>query len=300
MTDAEILHFSVPGGTPKLPTVHAVVGPTASGKTAWGIQMALQLQTEIINADARQVYAEMRIGVARPSEEELSSVPHHLMGHRSIHQPYTASDYAREAREALQHVVAKTGTAVVVGGSGLYLLAALEGLDEVPPTPPEVRAHWEEVFAAEGLEGLQRRVAERDPHYWATVDQKNPRRLLRALEVMEQTGSTYSELRRGRAGDRPYAVTYHRLVPDRAALRQRIERRVVAMAEDGLVEEVRSLEPFRELPALQTVGYREFYQTWDAGGSDQTALDLVALRTAQYARRQETWLNKYVGSAPTR
>jgi tRNA dimethylallyltransferase len=242
----------------------------------------------------------MRIGVARPSEEELNAVPHHLMGHRSIHQPYTAADYAREAREALQHVVAKTGTAVVVGGSGLYLLAALEGLDEVPPTPPEVRAHWEDVFAAEGLQGLQRRVAERDPDYWATVDQKNPRRLLRALEVMEQTGSTYSELRRGRAGDRPFAVAYHRLVPDRTALRQRIERRVVAMAEAGLVEEVRSLEPFRDLPALQTVGYREFYQTWDAGGSDQTALDLVALRTSQYARRQETWLNKYVGSAPTR
>jgi tRNA dimethylallyltransferase len=172
-------------------------------------------------------------------------------------------------------------------------------LDEVPPTPPEVRAHWEDVFAAEGLQGLQRRVAERDPDYWATVDQKNPRRLLRALEVMEQTGSTYSELRRGRAGDRPFAVAYHRLVPDRTALRQRIERRVVAMAEAGLVEEVRSLEPFRDLPALQTVGYREFYQTWDAGGSDQTALDLVALRTSQYARRQETWLNKYVGSAPT-
>lgn len=283
-----------------VPVVHAVVGPTASGKTAWGIQLAQKLQTEIVNADARQVYAEMSIGVARPSEDELRAVPHHLIAHRSIHQPYTAADYAREARAALLDVVTRTGTAVVVGGSGLYLLAALEGLDDVPPTPPELRARWEEVFAAEGLEGLQRRVAERDPDYWATVDQKNPRRLLRALEVMEQTGTTFSELRRGRVGERPFAVEYHRLIPERAELRERIERRVVAMVEAGLIEEVRQLEVHRALPALQTVGYREFYQTWEAGGTDQDAVELVALRTAQYARRQETWLNKYVGSAPTR
>lgn len=295
MNDVPVWSTSKEAADEERPVVHAVVGPTASGKTAWAIDFALKSNTEIINADARQVYREMAIGVARPSDEELQSVPHHLVAHRSILNPYTAADYAREALDSLTDVIQRTGTAVVVGGSGLYLLAALEGLDDLPPTPESLRQLWTDIFEREGLEGLQRRVAERDPEYWSVVDQKNPRRLLRALEVMDQTGAPYSALRQGRATQRPFSVHYHRLLPDRLDLRTRIADRVERMAQAGLIDEVRALEMHQNLPALQTVGYREFYQTWERGGSDREALDLVALRTAQYARRQETWLNKYVG-----
>jgi tRNA dimethylallyltransferase len=289
-----VQHFPAPEGVKK-PVVHAVVGPTASGKTAWAIRLAHELGTEIVNADSRQVYAELNIGVARPSPDELAAVPHHLVGHRSIHEPYTAFDYAEEANAAVQDVIRRTGTAVVVGGSGLYLKAALEGLDPVPPTPPDVRARWQSVWENEGLEGLQVRVAQQDPAFWATVDQKNPRRLLRALEAMEVSGKPFSAWHTGAPEPRDFAVSTHRLVPERAELRLRIAQRVDVMEKEGLVEEVRALAPFQALQALQTVGYREFYETWERGGTTQEALEWVVVHTAQYARRQETWLNKYVG-----
>ncbi len=276
------------------PLVHVVVGPTASGKTTRAIELALQWNTEVINADARQVYKEMNIGVARPFPHEIEAVPHHLIAHRSIHLDYSAAAYAVEAKPLLDSLLQSHGSAVLVGGSGLYIQALLEGLDNLPTTPPEVRTHFQTIFEQEGLISLQQRVAAKDPVYFAQVDSQNPRRLLRALEVMEVSGKPYTEhLTKMKKKESLYPVLYHRLQPEREELNQRIASRVRHMIEQGLEAEVRTLYPFKHLNALKTVGYREFFDAWDGLHPSDTIEKRMIDHTRQYARRQETWFKKY-------
>lgn len=271
----------------------AVVGPTAVGKTARAIEIAQKFQTEIVSADSRQVYREMNIGVARPSVEELSAVPHHFIASHSIHQPLTAGQFEREALETLSNLFQVHDTVVVVGGSGLYIKALVEGLDNLPKDD-QVRAGLMEEGESVGWDQLSKKLEELDPEYARTADLKNPRRLVRALEVMAITGKKFSELRLKAALERPFTTTYENMEMDRSELYDRINRRVDDMMELGLLEEVRTLISFQRLEPLQTVGYAEFFPYFDGEYSLDFAVDKVKQHSRNYAKRQLTWFKHQI------
>ncbi|MEY4969147.1 MAG: tRNA ((37)-N6)-dimethylallyltransferase MiaA [Bacteroidota bacterium] len=267
-------------------------GPTASGKTRLGIELARQLGTEIINCDARQVYRELNIGVARPSEAELAEVVHHGIASHSIHEPLTAASYAAWAEPVVRDVVARTGSAVVVGGSGLYAKALLQGLDPMPPADPAYRAVLEAVWERNPDELVQK-LARLDPEYAASADLKNARRVIRALEVIHTSGEPYSAKRRGKP-QRLWPVPVRELALDAPQqwLDARIAARCEAMMREGLKAEALSLADYAELSPLRTVGYQEFYEPGAPVDRDDEMTTLLALRTRQYAKRQRTWLAK--------
>lgn len=267
-------------------------GPTASGKTRLGIELARQLGTEIINCDARQVYRELNIGVARPSEAELAEVVHHGIASHSIHEPLTAASYAAWVDPVVRDVIARTGSAVVVGGSGLYAKALLHGLDPMPPADLEYRAVLDETWKRDPNELVQA-LATLDPEYAATADLQNARRVVRALEVIHATGEPYSALRRGVAHQSwPIPVRELALDAPQEWLDARIAARCEAMMREGLKAEALELAAFADLSPLRTVGYQEFYEPGAPVDRDREMTDLLALRTRQYAKRQRTWLAK--------
>jgi tRNA dimethylallyltransferase len=267
-------------------------GPTASGKTAMAIELARAFSTEIVSADSRQFYREMRIGTARPTEAELAQARHHFIADRSVTEPLSAGAFEREALVVLDRIFAEHPVAILVGGSGLYLRAVTEGLDEFPTVPPAITAELEQLYARAGLPALQQELAERDPDYYAEVDRQNHRRLLRALAICRASGRPYSSFRRQAPADRSFTPLF--LYPDwpRAALYARIDARVDAMFAAGLVAEARRLYPWRTYKALQTVGYQELF-AYFAGETDlETARALIKRNTRRYAKRQLTWLRR--------
>ena len=276
-------------------------GPTASGKTALAIELASAWDTEIVSADSRQFYREMRIGTARPTPEELAQAKHHFIADRSVTQPLSAGAFEREALAVLERIYQDRSVAILVGGSGLYLRAVTEGLDDFPAVPPAVTQALNELYAQAGLPALQRELAEADPAYFAEVDRQNHRRLLRALAICRATGRPYSSFRNAASAERPFTPLY--LYPDwpRAELYDRINRRVDAMFAAGLVEEARNVYPLREFKALQTVGYQELF-AYFAGEIDlATARERIQRNTRRYAKRQLTWLRRdgyWQGIAP--
>lgn len=268
-------------------------GPTASGKTSLAIKLAKHLHTEVVNCDARQVYRELNIGVARPSRDELAEVRHHGIASHSIHEPLSAASYAEWAEPVLRDLIGRTGSAVVVGGSGLYSVALLQGLDPMPPADPRLRAELEERWntnPAELIAELQRL----DPTYAAGADLNNARRVVRALEVIGLTGIPYSEQRRGTVS-RSWPLPIREVEIDAPMdwLELRIHQRSRKMMSDGLREEAMGLKPWAELTPLHTVGYREFYEEGASLRTDAQMAELIALRTRQYAKRQKTWLAKH-------
>lgn len=270
-------------------------GPTASGKTALAIALAKHVGARILNTDARQLYREMRIGVARPGKEELSSVYHHGIASHSIHDAVTAMSFAQWASPWLEAELAERGHAVLVGGSGLYAKALLYHSDPLPKADPELR-HTLELRWKEDADALVEELHSKDPEYAAQADVKNSRRVIRALEVIELTGKTYSSQRTTEAHPRPrFDAEYHEfaLWPAMPALESRIAQRTAAMFQEGLREEAQGLAAYADLPALQTVGYREFFE--EPNADDTTLEALISIHTRQYAKRQLTWIQKQPG-----
>ncbi|MGN6419889.1 MAG: tRNA (adenosine(37)-N6)-dimethylallyltransferase MiaA [Pseudobacter sp.] len=273
-------------------TVIIIGGPTASGKTGLAIRLAQHFNTAIISADSRQCYQEMSIGVAKPSPEELQLVHHYFINSHSIHQDVNAATYEQYALEAAGSIFRSNDTAIMVGGTGLYIKAFCEGLDDIPAIDPAIRQQLNEGFAAYGLAWLQQQVADQDPLYYSSGEILNPVRLIRALEVKLQTGRSIREFQQRKKVSRPFNVIKIGLDLPKEELHERINLRVGLMMEQGLLEEVRSLYPHRHLNALRTVGYSELFDHLDGKISLEEAVEEIKKNTRHYAKRQLTWFRK--------
>lgn len=269
-----------------------LVGPTAVGKTGIAIRLAKHFRTEVISADSRQVFREMEIGTAKPSVEELSAVTHHFINSRSISQGYDAGTYGAEAREMLDKIFDGNPIAVLCGGSGLYIKAVLEGFDDYPSIPAQIREDLIGEFEIQGLPWLQREISTNDPEYFEVVDRNNPQRLMRALEVIRFTGKPFSGFQKKERKVLPFEVVKIGLTLDREILYQRIDSRMDEMIAKGLFEEAKALFPQRNLPALQTVGYQEIFDFLNGKHDREEAIRLLKRNTRHYAKRQLTWFTK--------
>ncbi len=266
-----------------------LVGPTAVGKTAVAIRIAKQLKTEIISADSRQIYRELSIGTAKPSEAELSHVPHHFISSHSIHTNYDAAQFGEEAQMLIHELFKRYDYLVVCGGSGLYIKALLEGFDDIPEVADEVRDQLIEEFENKGMLWLQNKMRELDPEHFQKIDQRNPVRLMRALEVKLATGKSISAFQTSTKKEHPFTVIKIGLELDRAELYKRIDDRMDQMIALGLFEEAAQLLPYRNLNALQTVGYREIFDYLDGQYDREEAVRLLKRNSRRYAKRQLTW-----------
>ncbi len=269
-----------------------VAGPTAVGKTSFGIRLAGRFSTEIISADSRQFYREMQIGTAAPTAEELSTVKHHFVHQLSIREPYNVSRFETEALALLGSLFAEHRVVIMVGGSGLYINAVCHGIDVLPDPDPGIRADLKELLASSGIIALQDELLHADPVYAAQVDLSNPARLIRALEVCRQTGVPYSSLRSSKPKIRPFRILKIGLELQRDVLYGRINNRVDAMMDSGLYQEALSLYPSRQLNALNTVGYRELFDHFEGLTSLEFAVEKIKTNSRRYAKRQLTWFKK--------
>ena len=269
-----------------------IAGPTASGKTAFSIELAKALDTVILSADSRQFYKDMSIGTAAPTEEELRQVKHYFVHHISIEDKYDVADYERDAITLLDELFKTHDAIVMTGGSGLFIDAVCNGIDAMPDVKPEIRDKAQRLYDKGGLKALKDEVQRLDPDYFASVDQQNPRRLQRALEVCYQTEKPFSSFRSGNAAQRNFGLKKYALLWDRQALIHRIDRRVDLMMEQGLLDEVKSLYPKRHLNALNTVGYKELFAYLDGDDTLGNAIEQIKIHTRQYSKRQMTWLRK--------
>ena len=273
-------------------TVIIIAGPTAVGKTSVAIEVAKHFQTEIISADSRQCYKELNIGVARPSENELKQVEHHFIASHSIHEKITAATFEKYALEKANEIFQNNDAAVMVGGTGLYIKAFCEGMDEIPEVPGVIRNEIANQYQQNGMEWLQQEVADLDPEFYKVGEIKNPQRLMRALEVFKATGRSILDYRKGEKAERNFGVIKIALQLPREKLHSNIESRVDKMMETGLLEEVRSLIPFQQLNAFQTVGYKELFDYFNGEIDLQASIALIKRNTKQYAKRQMTWFRK--------
>ncbi|NQV51689.1 MAG: tRNA (adenosine(37)-N6)-dimethylallyltransferase MiaA [Flavobacteriales bacterium] len=278
-----------------MPHLIVIAGPTASGKTALSLHLAHQFHAEILSGDARQFYRGMDIGTAKPTVAERAQVPHHFIDTLDPSGEYTAGQFERDALEFLENYFTSHDVAILVGGSGLYIKAVTDGFDDLPSTPPEVRAKFDALRNEQGLSALVNLLKAQDPSYAATVDLDNPQRVQRALEAMETSGKLFSAMRAAQAKARPFQVHRILLHPERDALYDRINARVDAMIEAGLEQEARGLYPMKSFNALQTVGYQEFFDHFDGELTRDDAIDKIKQHTRNYAKRQFTWFKKQDG-----
>ncbi|HTA26719.1 MAG TPA: tRNA (adenosine(37)-N6)-dimethylallyltransferase MiaA [Bacteroidia bacterium] len=270
----------------------AIIGPTAVGKTALSIKLAEILKTEIVSADSRQFYKEMEIGTAKPSAEELQKVKHHFINSLSIQDDYSVGDYEKDALKYLDELFKKHDTVILVGGSGLFVNAVCEGLDILPSGDKGIREHYEKLFSEKGLEPLQNELKEKDPAYFETVDIQNPRRLIRALEVISLVGKPYSDFRKKTPTKRDFTIVKIGLNLDKEILRKRIDQRVDDMLASSWLEECKKLYTFRNLNALKTVGYSELFDFIEGKTDWTTTITNIKTNTWHYAKRQLTWFKK--------
>ena len=267
-----------------------VLGPTAVGKTDYSIELALKYGSPVISCDSRQIYREMSIGTAVPSASQLAAVKHYFIRSHSVTVPYTAGKYEIEALSLIGRLFSEGHeTLVMAGGSGFYIDAVCKGLDDFPPADQELRASLTARLKAEGVESLRLDLKRLDPESYATIDIANGQRVVRALEVCLMTGRKFSSFKTATVKKRDFEIEKIGLTRPRDVLYDRINRRVLQMADDGLVDEVRSLVPYRSLPALQTVGYREIFDYLDGSISLERAVELIQRNTRHYAKRQLTW-----------
>lgn len=269
-----------------------ISGPTAVGKTSLAINLAKEINTEIISADSRQFYKELNIGVARPSQKELNSIKHHFIGHISIQDNYNAGEYEAEAIEKINSLFQKYDKLVITGGSGMYIDAITKGMDNLPNVDKSIREELNELFKDNGITPLQEELMEKDIEYYNIVDKQNHIRLIRALEIIRQTGKTFTSFRTNPKKKRDFKIKKFVLIRDREELIQRINQRVDIMVEEGLIEEARELYPFRDLNALNTVGYKELFKYFDKKISLKEAIEEIKINTRKYAKRQVTWFRK--------
>ncbi len=273
-------------------TLIMICGPTASGKTSLSIELAKEFQTQILSADSRQFYREMCIGTAKPNPAEMDGIPHHFIGHLSIKEEYNVSAFEKESLDLLEQLFKKRSVQIMVGGSGLYLKAVSEGIDELPDPHPALREELNKIYSAKGIEPLQERLQKLDPEYFDEVDKNNPKRLMRAIEVCETSGKKYSELRKSKPKQRPFNIIKIGLEMPREELFERIHQRTDQMISDGLIDEVKSLRDFQSLNALNTVGYKEIFRYLDKDVSLDQAIKDIKTNTRRYAKRQMTWFKK--------
>jgi len=273
-------------------TLIVLTGPTAVGKTELCIDIAQTLDTEIISADSRQIFRELKIGTAAPTREQLQKVPHHFIGTRSVYEYYTAGIFEMEALEVIREIFAKKDQVVLTGGSGLYIHAVCHGIDALPKVDPEVRENLLEKYKQEGLTGIRQRLRILDPASYEQVDLKNPKRILKALEITLTTGKPYSSFLTRQKKDRPFHILKIGLNRERQELYDRINRRVDQMIQEGLVEEARQFQGKTHLNALNTVGYKELFSYFNGQISFEEAVRLIKRNTRRYAKRQLTWFSR--------
>jgi len=273
-------------------TLIAITGPTAIGKTAIAIKLAQYYNTEIISADSRQFYKEMEIGTAKPSPDELNAAKHHFVNSHSITDKFSVGDYEKKAIELINVLFETRDQLILAGGSGLFMNAVLYGFDDMPTAAEETRNTLNELYVRKGLQHLQEMLKEYDPVYYSEVDINNPQRIIRALEVCKSTGRPFSEFRKKSIINRPFDFIKIGLNTDRAILYNNINKRVDNMMESGLLEEAKRLLPYRNLNALNTVGYSELFNYFDRKHSLQEAIEIIKQNTRRFAKRQLTWFNK--------
>jgi tRNA dimethylallyltransferase len=274
------------------PKLIVIVGPTASGKTDLSIGIATHYGSPILSADSRQLYQGMRIGSAQPTPEQLTAVKHYFVADRAVTERFTCADFESEALALLDTLFETNDKVIVVGGSGLYVDALCRGLDALPDVDSKLRKELNDRLLSQGLESLTEQLRTLDPLYWESVDRHNPARVLRGLEVCLQTGVPFSAFRSGSVATRPFDIVKIGVSVERAELYDRINRRVDAMIAEGLEAEARALYPYRALPSLQTVGYRELFGYFDNQYSLDEAISLIKRNTRRYAKRQMTWFRR--------
>ena len=276
----------------KKKTLIVIVGPTGIGKTDLGIYLAKQLDTEIVSADSRQFYKELKIGTAVPNDEELKEIKHHFIGNKSIDEYYNASSFEFEVIDLLDNLFIDKNTVILLGGSGMYVDAVCKGIDYLPEINMEIRNKLTKKFEDEGIESLRFELKKYDPEYYKTADLRNPKRLLKALEISMQTGKPYSSFRVQEKKERNFSIVKIGLNINRDELYKRIEQRVDNMIEKGLLDEAKQFLQKKNLNALNTVGYKELFPYFEGEYSLERAIELIKRNTRRYAKRQLSWFNR--------
>jgi tRNA dimethylallyltransferase len=269
-----------------------IAGPTAVGKTSFAIQLAQQLNTQIISADSRQCFKELNIGVAKPSAGELQQVPHYFINSHSIHEEVNAVVFEQYALDKVNKIFEQYDTAIMVGGTGLYIKAFFEGIDALPAIDATIRENISMAYEKNGIAWLQNEVEKNDPVYFAKGEIKNPQRLMRALEVKLSSGRSITEFQTQQKKQRDFNIVKIGLELPKEQLVKNINTRVDAMMEQGLLQEVQQLLQYQQLNALQTVGYRELFDYLNGNISLSDAIERIKINTRQYAKRQMTWFKK--------
>jgi len=278
--------------TGKNKTLIVIAGPTAIGKTALAITLARYFSTEIISADSRQFFQDISIGTAKPNTAELAAAKHHFINSHSINTFFSTGDFEKQALEVLAEIFTRHHVAIMVGGSGLYLDAVTKGLDELPDTSMQIREELNTLFQTEGLEPIKTRLAAADPEYYAKVDQFNPQRMIRGLEFFLSTGKKVSDFLTNSKKERPFDIIKIGLNLEREKLYERINHRVDLMLAEGLLDEVKKVEQYKDLNALKTVGYAELFAYLDGRLSYEDAVDKIKQNTRRFAKRQLTWFRR--------
>ena len=273
-------------------TAIIICGPTAVGKTAVAIQIAKHLGTEIISADSRQCFKELNIGVARPTETELQKVPHHFIASHSVNEEVTAVGFEQYALEKIEFLFKKNNVVVLVGGTGLYIKAFEDGLDLIPEINVNIRREIVTNYENLGINWLQQELREKDPVFFKEGEIQNPQRMMRALEVINATGQSILSFRKGKKANRDFKIIKIGLELPKEILHLRIQERVDKMMEQGLLDEVKNMIPYRKRNALQTVGYAELFDYLEGKTELKLAVELIKTHTRQYAKRQMTWFKK--------
>ena len=269
-----------------------MVGPTAVGKTAVAIKLAQLLATEIISADSRQIFKELTIGTAKPSRDQLALAPHHFINTHSIHDDYDAAQYGRDALTLISKLFEQHDNVILCGGSGLYIKAVCDGFDDIPEIPAGIREMLMQHYEQEGIGWLQREMQKLDADHFNDIDQKNPHRLIRALEVKLGTGLSIASFRTKRKLTHPFRILKIGMELPREELYTGIDQRIDQMIEDGLFQEANALFPFKELRALQTVGYQEIFDFMNGKYDREEAIRLLKRNSRRYAKRQLTWFKR--------
>jgi len=273
-------------------TLIVVIGPTGVGKSDISIKLAKHFQTEIISADSRQFYKELCIGTAVPDKADLQEIPHHFIQNKSIHDYYNVSSFEVEALALIDQLFQKVSPLILAGGSMLYLDTICNGIDDIPTVDAVTRNEVIKWYEQNGIDALRERLLELDPDYYNIVDLNNPKRMLHAVEICQMTEKTFTSFRTNTAKERPFKIIKIGINQDRTVLYERINQRVLKMIDAGLVEEARSVYPFRDLNSLNTVGYKELFAYFDGQYSLDEAIDLIQRNTRKYARKQLTWFRR--------
>lgn len=269
-----------------------IVGPTAVGKSEVAIEIARKFETDIISADSRQFYKELNIGTAKPTSIQLNAAKHHFIDSHSIQDYYSAGGFERDVLKLLDSLFARSSTAILVGGSGMYIDAVCNGMNDQPEVPQEIRLHYKNLLKERGLDALVEELRIRDLPYYNLVDKNNPQRVVRALEVCLFTGQKFSSFNKNQLVKRPFNIVKIGLTLDRELLYKRIDVRMEKMIKDGLFDEAKQLHPFKDLYALQTVGYTEIFNFMEGQYDKDEAVRLLKRNSRRYSKRQMTWFKR--------